>query len=83
MPAWRPGGCSRESNAIGDVDERDAISRLLAALTPRQRAALVLTTLLDYSSDEAGQILGMPGSSVRVLTTRARATLRDRVQDAE
>jgi len=72
-----------QPDAIGDVDERDAISRLLAALTPRQRAALVLTTLLDYSSDEAGQILGMPGSSVRVLTTRARATLRDRVQDAE
>jgi RNA polymerase sigma-70 factor, ECF subfamily len=72
-----------QPDAISEVDERDAISRLLAALTHRQRAALVLTTLLDYSSDEAGQILGMPASSVRVLTTRARATLRGRVQETE
>jgi RNA polymerase sigma-70 factor (ECF subfamily) len=72
-----------QTDAIGEVDERDTISRLLGALTPRQRAALVLTTLLDYSSDEAGMILGMPGSSVRVLTTRARATLRDRLQGAK
>ena len=27
---------------------------------------------------EAGEILGLPGSTVRVLTTRARATLRQR-----
>jgi RNA polymerase sigma-70 factor (ECF subfamily) len=58
------------------VEERDAVIRMLDDLNPRQRAALVLTAVLDYSSEEAGEILGLPGSSVRVLTTRARATLR-------
>ncbi len=64
------------NDEITQVDDRDAVSRLLGTLAPRQRAALVLTAVLEYSSDEAGEILGIPGSSVRVLTTRARATLR-------
>ena len=63
---------------IAEVDERDVIDTLLSGLTPRQRAALVLTTLFDYSSEEAGGVLGIPASSVRVLTTRARAALRER-----
>lgn len=70
------------NDEITQVDDRDAVSRLLGMLTPGQRAALVLTTVLDYSSDEAGQILGIPGSSVRVLTTRARATLRKQPWEA-
>lgn len=70
------------NDAITQVDDRDAVSRLLGTLAPRQCAALVLTTVLDYSSDEAGQILGMPGSSVRVLATRARATLRSQSLEA-
>lgn len=63
---------------IAGIHDRDVVSRMLAALSPRQRGALVLTTVLDYSSEEAGEILGLPASSVRVLTTRARATLRKR-----
>jgi RNA polymerase sigma-70 factor, ECF subfamily len=70
------------NDGITQVEDRDAVSRLLGMLTPRQRAAVVLTTVLDYSSDEAGQILGIPGSSVRVLTTRARATLRNQPWEA-
>lgn len=61
---------------ISEVDERDAVLRMLGELNAQQRAALVLTSLLGYSSDEAGTVLGMRGSTVRVLTTRARATLR-------
>lgn len=61
---------------ISEVDERDAVQRMLGELNPQQRAALVLTSLLGYSSDEAGTVLGIRGSTVRVLTTRARATLR-------
>lgn len=71
----------RLKDEIAEVDDRDVVSRMLGALTPRQRAALVLTAVLDYSSEEAGEILGLPGSSVRVLTTRARATLRGRRWD--
>lgn len=66
----------RQIDEIAEIDERDAVDRMLRGLDPR--AALVLTTFLDYSSEEAGEILGVPGSSVRVLSTRARATLRQR-----
>jgi RNA polymerase sigma-70 factor, ECF subfamily len=61
---------------MSEIEERDSVVRMLRLLNPKQRAAIVLTAMLDYSSDEAGQILGMSGSSVRVLTTRARALLR-------
>lgn len=71
----------RQVDEIAAVDDRDVVGRMLRVLSPRQRAALVLTTVLDYSSEEAGEILGLPGSSVRVLTTRARATLRKRTQE--
>jgi RNA polymerase sigma-70 factor (ECF subfamily) len=70
-----------QSDDIAGVDDRDAVNRMLGLLSPRQRAALVLTSVLDYSSDEAGEILGIPGSSIRVLTTRARATLRKRTPE--
>jgi RNA polymerase sigma-70 factor (ECF subfamily) len=71
----------RQIDEIAEIDERDAVDRMLRGLDPRQRAALVLTTFLDYSSEEAGDILGLPGSSVRVLSTRARATLRQRARE--
>lgn len=39
-----PSGTAGRADAIGEVDERDSISRLLGALTPRQRAADGKTT---------------------------------------
>jgi RNA polymerase sigma-70 factor (ECF subfamily) len=67
---------------ISEVDDRDAVVRMLRGLNAQQRAALVLTAMLGYSSDEAGSLLGMRGSTVRVLTTRARVSLRDQYQEA-
>jgi RNA polymerase sigma factor (sigma-70 family) len=61
---------------ISDADDRDEVFRLLADVNPQQRAAIILTTMIGYSSEEAGSLLGMRGSTVRVLVTRARATLR-------
>jgi DNA-directed RNA polymerase specialized sigma24 family protein len=66
---------------ISDVDDRDAVLRMLDRLNAQQRAALVLTAMLGYSSDEAGSFLGMQGSTVRVLTTRARVSLREQYQE--
>jgi RNA polymerase sigma factor (sigma-70 family) len=63
-------------DALGLVELRDEAARALARLTPRERQAIVLTAYLGYSTDEAGRFLGIKGSTVRVLTTRARATLR-------
>ena len=63
-------------DALATVEARDEATRALAHLTPRERQALVLTAYLGYPSEEAGRILGIKASTVRVLTTRARATLR-------
>jgi RNA polymerase sigma factor (sigma-70 family) len=61
---------------LADVEIRDEAVRLLERLTPRERAALVVTAYLGYSSEEAGELLGIRASTVRVLTNRARAALR-------
>jgi RNA polymerase sigma-70 factor (ECF subfamily) len=66
---------SREDELAG-VETRDEAVRLLQRLTPRERAALVVTAYLGYSSEEAGELLGIQATTVRVLTNRARATLR-------
>jgi RNA polymerase sigma-70 factor (ECF subfamily) len=63
-------------DAIAAVDERDAVVRALHACTPAQREALVLTDLLDLTSEEAARAMRVRPSTVRVLSARARATLR-------
>jgi RNA polymerase sigma-70 factor (ECF subfamily) len=68
---------------LAAVDTRDAVVRLLLELEPRQRAAVVLTALLDYTAEEAGGMLGLRASSVRSLTTRARAQLKHEVEDPD
>jgi DNA-directed RNA polymerase specialized sigma24 family protein len=55
--------------------------RMLRALEPKQRAAVLLTSILDYSADEAGAMLGLRASSVRSLTARARARMKNEVVD--
>lgn len=62
-----------------DVDAADArtvVADALARLTPRQRAAVVLTELLGFSSEDAGEILGIRPVTARVLTSQARAAMR-------
>ncbi len=62
------------------VEARDEVVRLLRGLQPRQRAAVVLTSILDYSSEEAGRLLKIRASTVRALTTQARAQLKDTME---
>jgi RNA polymerase sigma-70 factor (ECF subfamily) len=61
---------------FAQIDEQQDVIAALAELTPRQRAALVLTDVLDYSSEEAGRALGVTAGTVRGLASRARETLR-------
>ena len=68
---------------VTDVDERDAVVRALAALTPAERAAVVLTDLLDLTSEQAGESLGIAPSTVRVLVSRGRARLRERLGERD
>jgi RNA polymerase sigma factor (sigma-70 family) len=62
---------------IEDVEIHDEVVRALGRLTPRQRASVVLTDLLDYTSEDAGRILGIKASTVRVMSSQARAALRN------
>jgi RNA polymerase sigma-70 factor (ECF subfamily) len=66
---------------LAGVETHDAVVRLLLALEPKQRAAVLLTAILDYSTEEAGRMLGLRASSVRSLTTRARARMKQEVVD--
>jgi RNA polymerase sigma-70 factor (ECF subfamily) len=66
---------------LAAVETHDEVVRLLLGLTPRQRAAILLTQILDYSAEEAGRLLGIRASSVRSLTARARAQMKHEVVD--
>lgn len=70
---------SGPDDAFAAVEDRDVVIRALRTLIPQQRAALVLTSLLGYSSEEAGHMLGMKASTVRALSTRARTAMRQTV----
>ena len=47
-------GLGPQQDVYKAVEDRDAAARALAALTTRQRAALVLTEALGYSGEETG-----------------------------
>ena len=68
-------------DSFAAVEDREIVFRALAAIPMQQRAALVVTALLGYSSEEAGRILGLRASTVRARATRARATLRGMIGD--
>jgi RNA polymerase sigma factor (sigma-70 family) len=60
------------------ADDRQVVRRVLATLSPRQRAALVLTEMLGFSSEEAGRALGVRAATVRALAHQGRAAFADR-----
>jgi DNA-directed RNA polymerase specialized sigma24 family protein len=64
------------SDDLAAVEDRDEVVRTLRPLTPHQRAALVLTSYLGYSSEEAARALGVRASTIRALATKARAAAR-------
>lgn len=70
-----------QADDLAAVEAHDEVVRLLRGLEPKQRAAVVLTAIMDHSAAEAGHMLGMRASSVRSLTTRARAQMRHEVVD--
>jgi RNA polymerase sigma-70 factor (ECF subfamily) len=70
-------------DALAVVEARDEIRRALHALTPAQRAALVLIDLVDLSSDEAARILRKRPSTVRVLAARGRTALARELGDTD
>lgn len=76
MIAQRVLAWTSERDPLEDVEGRDRVDRALAALTVRQRAAVILTELLDYTSEEAGRLLGVCPGTVRGLAHHGRVALR-------
>jgi DNA-directed RNA polymerase specialized sigma24 family protein len=69
------------TDELAEIESHDEVVRLLLGLAPKQRAAVLLTAILEYSAEEAGRMLGLRASSVRALTTRARAQMKNEVVD--
>lgn len=69
--------------AVDDPPASDRVDagRLLAALAPRQRAALYLTWIEGCTDREAGRILGLRPSTVRVHRFRGLERLRQKVEE--
>jgi RNA polymerase sigma-70 factor, ECF subfamily len=55
------------------IAERESAVRLLLALTPRQREAMILTGIDGFDYQKAGELLGVKESTVRSLVAQARA----------
>lgn len=81
LAALLPVGHAHADVAFDTVDDRDVLVRALRDLTPRQRAAVLLTAILDYPTSDAARALGIKDSTVRALTTQARAQLRQTIGD--
>jgi RNA polymerase sigma-70 factor, ECF subfamily len=63
------------------ADDRTVVGEALGHLSPRQRAAIVLTELMGLSSEDAGETMGIRAVTARVLASQARAALRERLGD--
>lgn len=83
LAAKRAIGLTPTDDAIAGIEERDVVVRALAPLTARQRAAVVLIDLLGYSSQEAGQMLGIRASTVRTHAERAHTDLKARMDRSD
>ena len=62
------------SSTVGDQQD---VRRAIAKISAREREALVLVDWLEMNADEAGRVLGIKASSVRVRLHRGRANLRE------
>ena len=62
---------------------RDAVRGVLAELTPRQRAALILREAYGLTGDQLAQALGVSTPAAKMLLFRAREAFRVRYERQE
>ena len=65
---------------IGD-ERRRAVSRAIASLPEKYRAALVLWHIEEKSYDEISEVLGLPVGTVKSRINRARNLLKEKLRD--
>jgi RNA polymerase sigma-70 factor, ECF subfamily len=70
-------GLSDRDDEMSVIETRVDVARALAWLSPRQRAVVVLTELLEFNSEEVGRMLGIAPGTVRMHASRGRAALAD------
>jgi RNA polymerase sigma-70 factor, ECF subfamily len=80
MAIKRTVGVEPGVDEFAQADERQVIRTALAELSPRQRAALVLTEMLGFSANEAARTLGVRASTVRALAFQGRAALKKHME---
>lgn len=76
-------GLAHPDDAFAAADARQVVGRALGGLSRRQRAALILTELLGFSSEEAGRALGIKAVTVRVLASQGRATMKQNMERSD
>jgi len=64
-------------DVLATIDDRNVVAGALKDLTADQRAAVVLTSYVGLTSEEAGRVMGMKPGAVRTLASRARAAIRE------
>ena len=65
---------------LGRGEIREKVADALRKLPPRYREAVVLRDVEGMSYEEVGQILGIPGGTVRSRINRARLMLKERLK---
>jgi RNA polymerase sigma-70 factor (ECF subfamily) len=76
LAARRGIGMATDADPYEAVDDRQVALQALGSLAPRQRAAIVLTEVLQYTAEEAGSMLGIRAATVRALHLQARSSLK-------
>jgi RNA polymerase sigma-70 factor (ECF subfamily) len=67
---------ARERDELAVAERHLDLTQRLSRLTSKQRVALILTDLLEFTSEEAGEVMGMRSGAVRMQASRARDELR-------
>ena len=76
MAVKRAVGAGPGVDEFAQADDRQVVRKALAELSPRQRAALVLTEMLGFSSEDAARTLGVKASTVRALAFQGRSAFK-------
>jgi RNA polymerase sigma factor (sigma-70 family) len=74
-------GPSGGEDPFAAADLRDQMVQAIRDLAPRQRAAVVITDLLDHSIEDAARMLGVRPTTVRNLLAQARTALKLAIGD--
>jgi len=77
----RGGASAAAADAVAQVDQRDALLRLLARLPPRQRAVIVARYWEQLSEAETAQALGCSPGTVKSAASRGLSRLRELMGD--